>query len=77
MSHIQPQYQVLDDLLERRLFRIPDYQRADSWDRRQRSDLFADISKLVRKDDERHHFMATIVCLETPEKAEAGTKEFQ
>jgi hypothetical protein len=77
MSHVQPQYQVLDDLLQRRLFRIPDYQRAYSWERRQRSDLLADISKIVEKEDDRHHFMATIVCLKTPQKAAVGTKEFQ
>ncbi|MCE9524481.1 MAG: DUF262 domain-containing HNH endonuclease family protein [Planctomycetales bacterium] len=77
MSHIQPQYQVLDDLLQKRLFRIPDYQRAYSWERRQRNELFSDINKLIEKNDDRHHFMATIVCLKTPDKAEVGTKEFQ
>ena len=77
MVHIQPQYQVLDDLLQRRLFRIPDYQRAYSWEHRQRQELFDDIRKLIEKDDDRHHFMATIVCLKTPDKAEVGTKEFQ
>ena len=77
MPHIQPQYQVLDDLLQKRLFRIPDYQRAYSWDRRQRQELFDDILKLVDQDDDRHHFMATIVCLKTPNKEVVGTKEFQ
>ncbi|MFC1811910.1 DUF262 domain-containing protein [Thermodesulfobacteriota bacterium] len=45
---LEPKYYVLSELLERRLFKIPDYQRAYSWEARQRSDLFEDIRKLSK-----------------------------
>lgn len=60
--NIQPEYLTLDKLLAKRLFRIPHYQRAYSWTRKERSDMFEDISKLKGKPDN-SHFMATIVGL--------------
>ncbi|WP_206185583.1 DUF262 domain-containing protein [Thioclava sp. JM3] len=48
-------------LMQSRLFRIPDYQRAYSWGTRQRSDLFEDIREAARSG--REHFMATVVAL--------------
>ncbi len=60
---IQPQYLPLSDLLEHRLFRIPEYQRAYSWQSKQRDDLFEDISKVYRSNGDAVHFMATIVGL--------------
>jgi hypothetical protein len=69
---IQPQLLTLDQLLQGRLFRIPEYQRSYSWGAKQRADLFSDILRLAargasaakegRPDDE-SHFMATIVGL--------------
>ena len=59
---IQPQHLTLGELLERRLFRIPDYQRAYSWTSHERKDLFDDIERVVTKQT--HHYMATIVCLQ-------------
>ena len=47
--------------MQGRLFRIPDYQRAYSWQKRQRADLFADIIEVQRSG--RDHFMATVVGL--------------
>jgi hypothetical protein len=72
---IKPDYLTLDSLLQKRLFRIPDYQRAYSWETKQREDLFGDIRKLEPYKD-RHHFMATIVCLNTNERKEVGADEF-
>ena len=40
---LEPKYYVLEELLERRLFRIPEYQRAYSWETKQRQDLFEDV----------------------------------
>ena len=73
---IKPEYFTLSQLLNNRLFKIPNYQRAYSWMRKQRQDLFWDIDKLYScGDNTRHHFMATIVCLDTNSKEEVGTDE--
>jgi hypothetical protein len=63
MSTIQPHYVTFGELLTNRLFRIPEYQRAYSWESRQRADLFADIEATMAFDEDRQHFMATIVGL--------------
>ena len=60
---IQPRYLTLAELLENRLFRIPQYQRAYSWQSKQRKDMFEDIRKLSRKTVDSFHFMATVVGL--------------
>jgi hypothetical protein len=60
---IRPDYLTFDDLLQKKLFIIPNYQRAYSWGNKQRKDLFLDLEKLHKNSDqEKHHFMATIVC---------------
>jgi hypothetical protein len=59
---IQPQFQTLGQLLTGRLFKIPEYQRAYSWGKKQRKDLFEDIKK-VRGSGNNGHFMATMVGL--------------
>src|SRR3972149_5810274 len=73
---LEPKYYVLEELLERRLFRIPEYQRAYSWEKKQREDLFDDIIKILEYPPDRHHFMATVVCLNTNKKEEIGADEF-
>lgn len=60
---IQPQFYSLGTLLAGRLFRIPEYQRAYSWQSKQRADLFDDIKKVRAAGDDATHFMATIVGL--------------
>jgi hypothetical protein len=60
---IQPQFQTVGSLLAGRLFHIPEYQRAYSWQTRQREDLFADIRKVHASGNDSTHFMATIVGL--------------
>ncbi len=59
---IQPKFLTLSDLLANRLFRIPQYQRSYSWERKHRQDMFEDI-KVLREQPDRHHFMATVVGL--------------
>lgn len=58
---LNPQHLTISQLMQGRLFRIPDYQRAYSWQKRQRDDLFEDIREAHRSG--REHFMATVVGL--------------
>lgn len=76
MLNIQPQYLSLSKLLDGRLFRIPEYQRAYSWMKHQRQDLFDDLLKTYSAGKEEVHFMAAVVCLRR-EKQELGTDEYQ
>jgi len=59
---IEPKLLTLYGLLTGRLFRIPAYQRAYSWDTKQRQDLFSDIERVAQRLDD-VHFMATFVGL--------------
>ena len=60
--NVQPRFLTFSQLLEKRLFRIPRYQRAYSWTRKERAAMFEDIAKL--KDRPKNsHFMATVVGL--------------
>lgn len=63
MLEIQPKFLTLADMLNKRLFEIPDYQRAYSWTSRERQELFDDIESTFRKGEGASHFMATVVCL--------------
>lgn len=76
MIEIQPQLLSLSGLLNKRLFRIPQYQRAYSWRARHREDLFGDIISTWRAGSDRQHFMATMVGLRR-EKRLIGTDEYQ
>ena len=58
---IQPQHINLESLFSNRLFRIPQYQRAYSWETRHRKDLFKDIRQSFDKGEDATHFMATVV----------------
>jgi hypothetical protein len=60
---IQPLYLTVGNLLSGRLFKIPEYQRAYSWQSKQRDDLFRDIEKVFESNSDSTHFMATIVGL--------------
>ena len=62
MLNVQPKFISFAQLLEKRLFRIPLYQRTYSWTRAQRADMFEDISKLKDRP-ESSHFMSTVVGL--------------
>ena len=72
--NVQPEFLKFVGLLEKRLFRIPLYQRAYSWRRTEREDMFKDIRKLKGKP-ESSHFMATIVGLHL-KKVPIGTDEY-
>ena len=60
---IQPQHVDLETLFHRRLYRIPQYQRAYSWQSKHRKALFDDIKQSHAIGNSRSHFMATIVGL--------------
>jgi hypothetical protein len=78
MSHIQPEYSTVNELLSYKFFEIPNYQRTYSWTKKQRDDLFNDISNVLNwKDKERHHFMSTIVCLNQHESRKVGTDKYE
>lgn len=64
-QQLNPMYLSFDELLQKRLFEIPTYQRAYSWNTKQRNDLFGDIMTLYESPEYkegRTHFMATVVC---------------
>ena len=65
---VQPIYVPLINLLSNRLFYIPDYQRAYSWQEEHRTDMFDDIKNLKNEPEDNFHFMATIVGLRRGEK---------
>ncbi|WP_119390611.1 DUF262 domain-containing protein [Taklimakanibacter lacteus] len=75
MQMIQPQYLTLSKLLDARLFRIPEYQRAYSWTSQERGDLFTDILKVHTESPNDGHFMAAIVCLRRSKQV-LGTDEY-
>ena len=75
-DQIQPRYLRLADLLSKRLFRIPDYQRSYSWSSREREDLFKDIESVHNEGGNDNHFMATIVCHLQKDEVELGTDLF-
>ena len=77
---LQPEFKPLINILQGKLFRIPEYQRHYSWQTKHREDLFDDIKRLQEqreknKNVDRIHFMATLVCLkkkDTPESIGAN-----
>ena len=75
MLNIEPKFLKFADLLEKRLFRIPRYQRAYSWGRAERQDMFNDIQQLKEKPGT-SHFMATVVGLGR-DTVEIGTDEYK
>lgn len=71
---LNPMHLTVAKLLDGRLFRIPEYQRAYSWQKKQRADLFKDI--LEAHNSGREHFMATIVALSRDTKS-IGADEYK
>lgn len=57
---IKPESLTFWQLIQGRLFRIPDYQRAYSWRTKQRRELFDYLIQLHHKKHD-FHFMATVV----------------
>ena len=74
---IEPTDKTLQTLFADRVFRIPHYQRFYSWQKKQREDLFNDLRKLAERNDDNHHFMATIVCHKTDEVTAVGANDYR
>ena len=74
---IEPKYYNLNTLFAERVFNIPKYQRYYSWGKKQRDDLFFDISQVKQRGMNQDHFMATIVCFKTDEVKEIGVNEYR
>jgi hypothetical protein len=72
MNFTRPELLTLYELITNRLFEIPDYQRTYCWRKKQRKDLFNDILKSRQNDKE--HFMATIVCLSKNKRQIGGSR---
>ena len=72
---IKPHHLTLADLFHKRLFRIPQYQRAYSWEEKHRNALFDDIHQSYNQDSGQSHFMATIVGLRREER-QIGTDNY-
>lgn len=75
MLNVEPKFLTFAQLLEKRLFRIPQYQRAYSWRSKERQDMFNDIRQLKQKPGA-SHFMATVVGLGR-DIVEIGTDEYK
>ena len=65
---VRPEYYTLSELFTNRLFRIPHYQRAYSWQQEHRTATFDDIKKLKNQPMDSFHFMATVVGLKCGKK---------
>ena len=63
MINIDPKHVTLAQLIQGRLFRIPQYQRTYSWHSKQRQEMFGDIRRIYDQGQDRFHFMATVVGL--------------
>ena len=59
--NVKLQYYTLEELLNNRIFRIPDYQRTYSWKKEHRHAMFNDIEEIGNKPTNINHFMATVV----------------
>ena len=75
ISNIDPKYIGLKNLFEDRLFRIPEYQRAYSWETKHRKDLFNDVKKSFEEDTD--HFMATVVGMRREKQQTIFGRQYQ
>jgi len=62
--------QTLSNLLNGKIFRIPDYQRGYAWEEKQWKDLVEDIDALVTDERVKSHYTGTVVTF-TPENSES------
>ena len=72
---LDPKFVNLEELFQGRLFKIPEYQRSYSWEKKHRTDLFDDIK--VSFDNDKPHFMATVVGLKQKGSETIAAKKYQ
>ncbi|MCY4149735.1 MAG: DUF262 domain-containing protein [Gammaproteobacteria bacterium] len=79
-SHFGYELMSLDQIFgggehEKRIFKIPEYQRGYSWEKEQRTDLFKDIGYLIKAGCRHKHYTGTIVASDTGQE-KLGYKVF-
>ena len=62
---------------DKRIFRIPDYQRGYSWEEQQRKDLLTDIEYLIKSEYEYRHYTGTIVASFNEAKTNSEANSYQ
>ena len=69
----------LEDIFKdgKRVFRIPDYQRGYSWEKKQRVDLLNDIQYLIKGGYEYRHYTGTIVASFNKEETDKVAEEYE
>ena len=72
---LDPKFVNLEELFQGRLFKIPEYQRSYSWEKKHRTDLLDDIKASF--DNNKPHFMATVVGLKHEESETIAAKKYQ
>ena len=72
---LDPKFVNLGELFQGRLFKIPEYQRSYSWEKKHRADLFEDIKNSFY--GHKPHFMATVVGLKQEDSETIAAKKYQ
>ena len=67
-SELNNELKSFDEIMQKRVFSIPDYQRGYSWEKQQRDDLLTDIKYLIKAEYEYRHYTGTIVASLTGKK---------
>ena len=78
-SNLKNELESLEDIFKhgKRVFRIPDYQRGYSWEKKQRVDLLNDILYLIKGSFEYRHYTGTIVASFNKEETKNLAKDYE
>lgn len=68
---------TLPGLLSEKIFEIPRYQRGYSWGEKQIADLIEDLKALVDEENDRTHYMGTVVIYRHQDKDEEKQVQYQ
>ena len=78
-GNLKNELESLEDIFKdgKRVFRIPDYQRGYSWEKKQRVDLLNDIQYLIKGGYEYRHYTGTIVASFNKEETDKVAEEYE